>query len=137
MKTQKFFCKYSQGDLTAKVLVLGSFVLYGNLHYRLKNWRVLKPNSFTFCSIGLHFFSIQTTLIFYPPISFKQIPVSTPMLLPIIPSQNFAHLCITMSPLIILQIHIVSVIMMSTMHTVLVVDKCVHLSLSEIFHNRP
>ena len=29
MQTRKFFCKYSHGDLTAKVLFLKTFVLYG------------------------------------------------------------------------------------------------------------
>ena len=30
MQIQKFFRKYSQGDLTMKVLSLGSFVLFGS-----------------------------------------------------------------------------------------------------------
>ena len=29
MQTQKFFCRYSHGDLTTKVLSIESFVLYG------------------------------------------------------------------------------------------------------------
>ena len=29
MQTQKFFCQYSHGDLTTKVLSLQTFVLYG------------------------------------------------------------------------------------------------------------
>ena len=71
MQTRKFFCKYSHGDLTAIVLFLETFVLYGkcignrifDMSYQLNGESSIRVYTYTYIDLSCQYNALDDIML--------------------------------------------------------------------------